>query len=67
MTDEKGPMASASIPNQIVQILYVCSDRQGAHAATALKRLEHMPPLAQLTRERSNVSRRGRPAMQNDQ
>lgn len=60
-------MTRASIPNQIIQILYVSSDSQRAPAAAPLKRLERMPPFAQFARKRLNVSHRRRPAMQNDQ
>jgi len=56
MTDESGAVAATPFLNEIIQIPDMGRDPEGPGATSALKGLEHVPPLPQFSSQRRNVS-----------
>jgi hypothetical protein len=55
MTDKNGMVVTAPSSNEIIQVLNMRCDGEGAATTAALKGLEHMPLLTQFSREWRNV------------
>jgi hypothetical protein len=64
MAYQNGMVAAAPFSNEIIQVLHMGCDGEGAAATAALKGLEYMPVLTQFSSEWRNVAGRCRSAVQ---